>query len=265
MKCLQPIGVFDSGVGGISVLQHIKALLPGENLVYIADSGNAPYGEKTADYVTARAVALTRYLVDRRAKAIVVACNSATADAIATLREEFRLPIIGIEPAIKPAAASTESGVIGIMATRRTLRSQKFTRLKQHYEDHVRVVLQACPGLVEQVERGDFASSQTVTLVQQYTNALLEQQVDIILLGCTHYPFLIDQIAKAAGPKVKIIEPGPAVARQLAKRLEEEQLLNPERSGGQAVFLSSSIASGIDQVISKLWQQSVQVEYLKNT
>ena len=217
----RPIGVFDSGVGGLSVLRHVRAMLPGEDLLYVADSAHAPYGDKSAQFIEARAMAIAEFLVARDAKALVVACNTATAAAIAALRQRFDLPIVGMEPAVKPAAEATRSGVIGVLATSGTLDSGKFAELVRRFGSQARVIVQPCPGLVEQVELGDLAGPLTRRLLEGFVAPLLDAGADTLVLGCTHFPFLEPLLRELVGGEVAIIESGAAVARQLVRRLAE--------------------------------------------
>ena len=189
MNRANAIGVFDSGVGGLSVLRHIRAVMPEERLIYVADSAHVPYGDKSDAYIEDRSRILTRFLVEQGACAVVIACNTATAAAAAALRAEFALPIIGMEPALKPAVAATSSGVVGVLATVGTLESARFAALLERFAGDVQIITQASPGLVEQVERADLAGPQTRALVERYTRPLLARGADTIILGCTHYPF----------------------------------------------------------------------------
>jgi glutamate racemase len=255
----QPIGIFDSGVGGISVLKHIHALLPAEHLLYYADSLHAPYGSKTPEFICERAFAITDFLITQNAKALVVACNTATAAAVDKLRAHYTLPIIGMEPAVKPAAAASQNGVIGVLATVGTLKSAQFAALLEHYGQHVRVVTQACPGLVECIERGELKAPTTRQLVAGYVTPLLDAGVDTIVLGCTHYPFVRDLIAEIAGPKVALIDTGAAVARQLMHRLEDTGMLAAGSGKGDVKFWTNSPAPNAEQVIASLWGGDVEV------
>jgi len=216
-----PIGVFDSGIGGLSVLRALQAELPHERFVYLADTGHAPYGERGDAFVAGRALAIAGWLRARHGiKALVVACNTATAAAIARLRACFSIPIVGIEPALKPAVAATRSGVVGILATGNTVRSDKFAALLDQHGQRARVIVQPCPGLADCVERGDLHGPRCQMLLARYLQPLLAEGVDTLVLGCTHYPFLIPAIQRLAGPTVAILDPSPAVARQLRRRLE---------------------------------------------
>jgi glutamate racemase len=257
-----PIGVFDSGVGGLAVLQEIRRELPGEDLMYVADSAHAPYGDKTTRQIEARSIAIAEFLVSRHAKAIVVACNTATGAAVETLRARFTLPIVAMEPAVKPAAAHTKTGVIGVLATSRTITSDNFAKLHQRFGADVRILMQACPGLVEQVEAGKLSDHETRALVERYVLPLLEQQADTIVLGCTHYPFLAPLIREIAGAAVAIIDPSPAIARELRRRLSGAALLSAETRAGSVRFWSSANSESNRQVISGLWEAEVELQLL---
>jgi len=255
-----PIGVFDSGIGGVSVLKHVRQLLPHEDLLYCADSRHAPYGNKSPAFIRERSHMLTRFLIGQGAKAIVVACNTATAGAIASLREHFSLPIIGMEPAVKPAAAASKNGVIGVLATIGTLKSAQFAALLESYGRNVQVVTQACPGLVECVERGELDSDATKALVASYLQPLLAAGADAIVLGCTHYPFLRQAIVQQLPPAITLIDTGEAVARQVQRRLQETGLLNDAAGEGKNTFwINRATDAEFEQtakVIEVLWGSS---------
>jgi glutamate racemase len=259
MNPANPIGVFDSGVGGLSVLHEIRRALPGEDLLYVADSSHAPYGDKPRQFIEARSIAMTEFLLSRNAKAIVVACNTATGAAITTLRSRFLMPIIAMEPAVKPAAANTRSGVIGVLATSRTLASDNFVKLFARYGEEVEIVGQACPGLVEQVEAGDLSSNKTRLLLERYVLPLLERGADTLVLGCTHYPFLSPLIREIAGPSVAVIDSAAAVARQLRHRLEAGHLLADQGGAGTECFWSSGALDKAQPLFSQLWKTEVRV------
>ena len=219
------IGIFDSGSGGLSVLQEILRVLPGERFVYYADNANCPYGEKTPEFIQNRCRAITEYLLSRGAKIIVVACNTATAAAITTLRNEYPVKFIGMEPAVKPAALSSKTGVIGVLATAGTLKGSKYLTTKGIYEDDVKIVEHVGQGFVELVENGILDGPKAEETVRKSLKPLLDAGADRIVLGCTHYPFLRDVIQKIAGPDVQIIDPAPAVAKHLIEVMKEEGLL----------------------------------------
>lgn len=262
MNKTAPIGVFDSGVGGLSVLRDIRAALPTEHLIYIADSGHVPYGSKSPEYIQQRSLVLTRFLLDRGAKAIVVACNTATAAAVPLLRTIFDVPIIGMEPAVKPAVAATRSGVVGVLATVGTLRSARFAALLDRFGQDVKVVTQACPGLVEQIEAGDLDGTKTHALIERFTTPLLDQHADTIVLGCTHYPFVRPLIADVVGPDVALIDTGAAVARRLQQILRDRDLLNVTDLPGGEQFWTSGDHAEADRVMSILWGRAVTVRQL---
>lgn len=254
------IGIFDSGVGGISVLRHVRTELPRQNLLYCADSLHTPYGSKTPEQIRQRSVRLTEFLLEQGASAIVVACNTATAAAVSALRASFPVPIIGMEPAVKPAVAATRSGVVGVMATVGTLKSAQFAALLENYGKGVQVVTQACHGLVECVERGELDAPATRDLVLKYVQPLLAQGADTIVLGCTHYPFVRPLIEREVGQDVAIIDTGAAVARQLRRRLEAHGLLG--EAAGLAAFWTSGNPAEAQSVMSMLWGQPVEVQQL---
>lgn len=245
------IGVFDSGVGGLSVLREIRHLMPSADLLYVADSGHAPYGERSAAFIAARVEAIAKFFHQADVTAIVVACNTASAVAAHALRARFDMPVVAIEPAIKPAAQRTRSGVIGVLATPRTLQSPSIARLVDAHGRGVRVLMQACPGWVEQVERGELAGERTEALVARQIDPLLAQGADTLVLGCTHYPFLRDVIARLAGPNVELIDPAPAVARELARRLASAPT-EVGRAGTERFWSTGSIAQA-RAVIAALW------------
>jgi glutamate racemase len=254
-----PIGVFDSGVGGLSVMREIRRELPGENLLYVADSAHAPYGEKSSEFIEDRSIAIIEFLIGRQAKAIVVACNTATGAAVASLRSKFSIPIVAMEPAVKPAVANTQSGVVGVLATSRTLSSHNFVKLFNRFGAQVEILMQACPGLVEQVEVGDLTGDKTRKLLEQYLFSLLHRGADTIVLGCTHYPFLIALIKDIAGPGVRVIDPSAAVARELRRRLSDSNLLSNLTDAGFDQFWTSHKPEKVQSVISQLWEANVEV------
>ena len=254
-----PIGIFDSGVGGISVLRHIRRALPSEDLLYIADSRYAPYGNKSPQFICERAITLSEFLIDQGAKALVVACNTATAAAVSLMRETYSLPIIAMEPAVKPAAAATRTGVIGVLATSGTLKSAQFAGLLEHYGQHVQVVTQACHGLVECIERGELDAPSTGALLLSYLQPLLDANADTIVLGCTHYPFVRHLIEELVGNDIVLVDTGAAVAKHLKHRLQEADLLAGETDAGQVKFWTNSQAPDAKLVLTKLWGESAEV------
>ena len=213
------IGIFDSGSGGLSVLREIRKVLPSERFIYYSDNAHCPYGEKSPEYIQDRARSITRLLMDRGADVIVVACNTATGAAIATLRAEFDIPFVGMEPAVKPAALGTRSGVIGVLATAGTLKASKYLNTKGLYQDNVRIEEHVGEGFVQLVERGELDGPEVERIVRASLQPLLDAGADTIVLGCTHYPFLRPVIERIAGPGVRVIDPAPAVAKQVLRVL----------------------------------------------
>jgi glutamate racemase len=254
-----PIGVFDSGVGGLSVLREIRRELPNEDLIYVADSGFAPYGDRPEEYVRGRAVAIMEFLRSQGAKAVVVACNTATGIAVDALRAGYDVPIVAIEPAVKPAAAHTRSRVVGVLATTQTLAGQKFARLVRSHAGDVEVLTQACPGLVEQVEAAELASPSTRVLVEQYLRPLIDKGADTIVLGCTHYPFLGELIRDVAGPSVTVLDSAGPVARELRRRLQASGLLADDNHRGSETFWTTGSTEQVRAVIAQLWGGDVDV------
>lgn len=252
----QPIGVFDSGIGGWSVLREIRRELPHEALLYVADSAHAPYGERSAEDIEARAHAVANYLVAAGAKALVVACNTATAAAVASLRARQALPIVAMEPAVKPAAAMTATGVVGVLATRRTVDSEQLARLRDAHGRDVRILARACTGLVERIEAGDFDGPATRDLVARHVGPLREAGADVLVLGCTHYPLIRPTIEAVAGPACRVIDPAPAVARELRRRLAALSLL-AEKGGGAPRVLTTGSAERMRELLALLGEAAL--------
>lgn len=254
-----PIGVMDSGVGGLSVLKHIHAQLPHEHVHYVADSAHAPYGNKSAAEIQARCFAVADFLLAQSVKALVVACNTATAAAIAAMRERYALPIIGMEPAVKPAAAATKNGVIGVLATVGTLKSAQFAALLDSYGQHVTVVTQGCVGLVECIERGELDTPATKALLQQYTAPLLAAGADTIVLGCTHYPFVKPAIQAIVGNHITLIDTGDAVANQLKRQLTAKNWLTASSAKATIQFWTNSPSENASIVTEQLWGKPIDI------
>lgn len=250
----RPIGVFDSGVGGLSVLREIRALLPNENLLYCADSGHAPYGEKPQHLIAARSLELCGFLVEQGAKALVIACNTATAAAAQAIRERWPdVPVIGMEPAVKPATAATRNGVVGVLATTGTLESARFAALLDQFGKDVRVLTRPGAGLVEAVERGEQDSPALRALLETHLQALLAGGADVIVLGCTHYVFLREAVERIVGPQVRVIDTGLAVARQLQRKLLEAALLRSDGGCAQELFWCSGEIGAVSHAMAQLW------------
>ena len=221
------IGIFDSGIGGLSVFREIRKVLPEQSYIYYSDNAHCPYGEKSREYIIDRARAITHFLLDKGCEIIVVACNTATAAAISTLREEFPVKFIGMEPAIKPAAQATKTGVVGVLATAGTLKATKYIDTRAKWAQNVRIVEHIGQGFVELVEKGITTGPEAEATVRTSLLPLLEAGSDKIVLGCTHYPFLSDTIKKVAAEaypdrEIEVIDPAPAVARHLIEVMAEE-------------------------------------------
>jgi len=256
-----PIGVFDSGVGGLSVLRHIHAELPQEHLLYVADSAYAPYGTKTPEHIQVRSMRLAEFLISQGAKALVIACNTATAAAAEVLRARFAVPIIGMEPAVKPAVAATRSGVVGVLATSGTLKSAQFAALLENYGQGVRITTQSGHGLVECVERGELTQPATRELLWRYIKPLLDEGADTLVLGCTHYPFLSPLIEDLTDGKVVIIDTGAAVARQVKRRIGENgRILSG--GNGRVSFWSTGENKQAQEIVGLLWGSPASVNVL---
>ena len=263
-----PIGIFDSGIGGLSVLRHVHTLLPDESLLYFADSGFAPYGEKPEAVIVERAVSIAAFLLTQNIKALVVACNTATAAAIAGLRARYpELPVVGVEPGLKPAASLTHSGTIGVLATASTLASEKFVKLQSQVAQDSRVtfLLQPCNGLAHQIEKGELNSRETQQLVERYVAPLLAQHADTLVLGCTHYPFVEQLIRDVAGPEVKIVDTGEPVARQLQRLLEQRDLLRQLPATDRLMAFTTGSSSTLSLAFSKLLRLEALVQVVSAT
>lgn len=256
-----PIGVFDSGVGGLSVLNDIRALMPNESLLYVADSGFVPYGEKSPEVIKARSRAIAEFLLARGAKALVLACNTATAAAVADLRSRYPLPIIGMEPAVKPATLATRSGVVGVLATTGTLRSAKFAALLDRFAGSVQVLTQPCPGLVECVERGELSGPQVTELLTKYTQPLLAGGCDTLILGCTHYPFLRPVLQQLLPADVRLVDTGAAVARQLQAQLARTGRLAIGPAAPTLLWTSGDRLV-LETTLPLLWSGNTSIEQL---
>lgn len=234
-----PIGLFDSGIGGTSIWKEVHALMPYENTIYLADSKNAPYGLKSKDEIIALSCKNTEFLLENNCKIIVVACNTATTNAIKELRAKYNIPFIGIEPAIKPAALQSKTQTIGILATKGTLNSELFHKSVANHPD-VKIIEQIGHGLVQLIENGDMESAEMEELLKSYLNPMVEKNIDYLVLGCSHYPYLIPQIKKIIPPQIKIIDSGEAVAKQTQKILEQNNLLNLSKRKSSQIFYTNS-------------------------
>ena len=257
-----PVGVFDSGFGGLSVLKTMRELLPGESFLYVGDHHYLPYGDKSDTQILRRSFIISNFLMRHNVKALVVACNTATAVAVNEMRRKLQLPIVAMEPAIKPAVSHSSNGKIGVLATEGTLGSHRFADLIQRFSEGAQIITQACSGLVETIEEVGPMAAHTQELVGRYTRALLEQQVDAIVLGCTHYSFVRSTVEKLAGPGVGVLDAGPAVAQQLARRLADSRLLANPALAGQVRFYTSGAADAVQPSVERLWSAGSVVQKL---
>jgi glutamate racemase len=223
-----PIGIFDSGIGGITIYEEIHNLLPNENIIYLADSKNAPYGEKSQQEIIEFSIKNTEFLLKKKCKLIVVACNTASTNAVKYLRDNYKVPFIRVQPAIKPAALNSKTKTVGILATSGTLKSDLLFETSQKFAQGIRVIEQVGEGLVTLIESGKIYSTEMTSLLKKYLQPMLEENIDYLVLGCTHYPFLIPQIQKIVGEQVTILDSGQAIARQTKVILEQENLINSD-------------------------------------
>jgi glutamate racemase len=256
------VGIFDSGVGGLSVLREIRAAMPAESILYVADSANAPWGDKPAEYVRRRGLELADFLIEQGVKAIVIGSNTGTAGSAEALRYELTIPVVAMEPGIKPAVALTRSGVVGAIVTATMSSSDRMASLLDRFGRDVRVISVPAPGLVEHVETADLESPELRRLVEGYIRPLLDAGADTIVLGSTHYVFLRSLIASVAGDGVAIVDTGAAVARQLGRVLDERGLAAPGGAEGAEHFWTSGDARESERVMSALLKRVVRVEKL---
>ena len=258
----RPIGIFDSGVGGLSVLRDIRAALPSESIVYVADSVHAPWGDKPVEYVRRRGLEIADFLVGQDAKAIVIGSNTGTAASAEALRARLKVPVIAMEPGIKPAAAATQSGVVGVIVTATMSASDRMASLLDRFGRNIRVISVPAPGLVEHVEAADLDGPDLRLLVERYVRPLLDEGADTIVLGSTHYVFLRPLIAEIAGDGVTLVDTGAAVARQLERVLEEGKLAEPQGADGSERFWTSGDPGASERVMSMLLARRVSVAKL---
>jgi glutamate racemase len=254
----RPIGIFDSGVGGTSIWKEIHAFLPNENTIYLADSANAPYGPKGKDTIIELSIKNTEYLLTKGCKLIVVACNTATTNAIDYLRENYDIPFIGIEPAIKPAALQTKTNAIGILATKGTLSSQLFSKTSHLFASNIKVIEQDGNGIVELIESGELYSDEMILLLKVYLKPMIDANIDYLVLGCTHYPYLMPSLIDLLPKHVQIIDSGEAVARQTKIILKKHALLNPPFLKSKNEFFTN----GNPEVMKSLLGYKFEVSYL---
>ena len=256
-----PIGIFDSGVGGLSVLKEIRIQIPSESVLYYADQGHVPYGARSLEEVRAFSEEITRFLLQHGAKLIVVACNAASAAALHYLRQNFPgIYFVGMEPAIKPAAESTSTGVVGVLATPATFQGALYASVVERFGSGVTILQDTCPGLVGQIEKGELDSPSTRNILEKALCPMLDQGIDTVVMGCTHYPFVIPLIRAIAGPNVRVIDPAPAVARQTVRLLDMAELRSTNPTAGVLHFFTSGNKAQLVTQLPTLLGESGKVE-----
>lgn len=257
----QPIGMFDSGVGGLSILRAIRRELPGEDVLYLGDQAHIPYGLKSKDQIQTYADGITRFLLAKGAKLIVVACNTASAAALKYLRERFtEAAFVGMEPAVKPAAEVTQTGKVGVLATPTTFASEIYTAVIERFARGVEIYEDTCPGLVEQIEAGKLKAPETRAILVKALAPMLAAGIDSIVMGCTHFPFVIPLIEEITGSDVEVIDPAPAVARQVRRLLSQAALRNPRRGGGKVHFYTSGKPEPLAKQLPRLLGEAGPVQ-----
>lgn len=253
-----PIGVLDSGVGGLSVLRHIHQLLPGEALYYLADSAWAPYGPRPDHEIRERCCLIVDRMLEQGIKALVLACNTATAAAVVELRRRYDIPIVAMEPGIKPAAAQSRSGVIAVLATEGTIESDRFLSLRSRFDGQVEIITVACHGLVDSIEQWPGDPVKRRALLEQYVLPVLARGADTLILGCTHYPLIMDDIRAVAGDGITLLDTGPAVARELMRRLDELHLTSDTGRPRPPDFFTTADPVLQQSLLSHFWGSAVQ-------
>ena len=247
-----PIGIFDSGLGGLSVWKQVVRLLPDESIIYYADSGNCPYGYRSEEEVTQLSEQIVQFLIKKNCKLIIIACNTATAAAVSYLRKKYDIPFVGIEPALKPASLATTTGQIGVLATKGTFRGKHYLETRKRHAWYVDVHVQVGDGLVEIVEKGHIETHEARLLLENYLGPMLEKNVDQLVLGCTHYPFLIPLIKEIVDGRMKIIDPSPAVAKQAKVILEEQNLLASSENNSTFSFYTTGILAMLQRMVKRI-------------
>jgi glutamate racemase len=256
-----PIGIFDSGVGGLSVLRAIRMQMPEEPVIYFGDQGHIPYGPRPMEQIREFSEAITNFLLGRGAKIIVVACNTASAAALRYLREKFpQVQFVGMEPAVKPAAETTQTGRVGVLATPATFQGALYASVVERFANGVQLFQDTCPGLVQQIEQGNLSGLETRRILENALLPMLDRNIDTVVLGCTHYPFVIPLIQEIAGNKVRVIDPAPAVARQVKRLLEAGGLKNVSTARGRVRFYTSGNPDALRRLLPLLLGESGDVE-----
>jgi glutamate racemase len=256
------IGIFDSGVGGLSVAREIRGALPAEDLLYVADTAYCPYGDRPIEEVRERALAVGRYLQDAGAKLVVAACNTASGAALEDLRATLQVPVVGLEPAVKTAVAQTRARRVGVLATSGTLRSERFARLLRAHGDGVQVIPQACPGLADLIEQGHLDGEVLTSRLEELTRPLRDAGVDMVVLGCTHYAFVGAPLQRVLGAAVTLVDSAPAIARRTAQLLEQGRARRDAGEGGIRV-LTTGDPEKVAAVVQRLWGRPVALEAVR--
>ncbi len=255
------IGVFDSGVGGLSVLRAIRQQLPAQSVIYFGDQAHVPYGPRSLEEVCAFSEAVTRFLLAQGAQLIVVACNAASAAALHSLRKTFpETPFVGMEPAVKPAAETTRSGVVGVLATPATFQGRLYASVVERFAGGVKILQDTCPGLVAEIEQGHLDGPQTRAILETALRPMLAQGIDTVVMGCTHYPFVIPMISAIAGPGVRVIDPAPAVARQTGRLLEQHGWLDENGAAAPVRYFTSGDPHKFSALLEQLLGEKAQAE-----
>jgi glutamate racemase len=255
------VGIFDSGVGGISVLHAIREQMPEESVIYFGDQKHIPYGSRSMEQIQNFSEAITRFLLEQDAKILVVACNAASAAALKYLREKFpEVQFVGMEPAVKPAAEYTRTGKVGVLATPATFQGALYASVVERFANGVELLPSTCPGLVQQIEQGNLDGEETRRILEEALLPMLEKNIDTVVLGCTHYPFVIPLIQRIVGETVRVIDPAPSVARQAGRLLEARGMSNKSRSKGRVKFYTSGGLAAFKIMLPILLGESGEVE-----
>lgn len=261
MSSNNPIGIFDSGVGGLSVLREIRAQMPNEHLIYFGDQGHVPYGPRSMEQIQGFSEGITKLLLNQNSKIIVVACNTASAAALKHLRATFPdVQFVGMEPAVKPAAEKTQTGKVGVLATPATFQGALYASVVERFANGVELYQNTCPGLVDQIEKGELNSPATRAILEDALLPMLEKNIDTVVLGCTHYPFVIPLIEQIVGGNVRVIDPAPAVAKQVKRLLDAGGMLNQNGDEGTVRFITSGEADSVKRLLSTLLGIDSEVE-----
>ena len=259
-----PIGIFDSGVGGVSVLRAIREQMPGESVIYFGDQGHIPYGPRSMEQIRNFSEAITNFLLEKNAKIIVVACNTASAAALKYLREKFPdVEFVGMEPAVKPAAEHTQTAKVGVLATPATFQGALYTSVVERFANGVELFQNTCPGLVQQIEQGHLDGEETRRILEDALLPMLEKNIDTVVLGCTHYPFVIPLIQRIVGDNVRVIDPAPAVAKQTGRLLETKEMRASSESKDEVNFYTSGNPAQLKSLLPKLLGESGEVERIE--